>query len=278
MRGDRVEQLLRDLIRIGVKEANPLFGRRLDLRQTRQQQGQAILQAEVLAVAGGVLPDQVNLADTLPEQARGFGNDGLEAAAAERAAILRNDAEGAGMVAALGDFDIGKMFRRSQNARSEVVIKIQAIRRGGRSLGAFDQIGDALQLVDADDGVHLRQLLPDVAVEALHQAAGDDQLLRAAHLFVLGHLEDGIDRFFLGGIDKTARVYDQDVGLIRMRRQLVPAGGKLPHHYFAVDKIFGTAQTDKSDFQGCGSSKKCSLRSVLFKDSTRVAAHRMHNR
>src|SRR6266702_2873180 len=29
----------------------------------------------------------------------------------------------------------------------------------------------------------------------------------------------------------------------------MPAGDKLSHHDFAVDKIFGTAQTDKADFQ-----------------------------
>jgi len=38
--------------------------------------------------------------------------------------------------------------------------------------------------------------------------------------------------------------------MIGMGRQLVPARHKLAHHDFAVDKIFGTAQTDKTDFQG----------------------------
>jgi hypothetical protein len=30
----------------------------------------------------------------------------------------------------------------------------------------------------------------------------------------------------------------------------MPARGKLAHHYFAVDKILGTTETYKTDFQG----------------------------
>ncbi len=65
MRGDRIEQFLRDLVRIRVEEADPLLVRRFDLRQARQQQRQAVLQPEIFAVAGGVLPDQVDLAHAL---------------------------------------------------------------------------------------------------------------------------------------------------------------------------------------------------------------------
>ena len=67
------------------------------------------MQTQVFAVAGGVLADQVDLAHALLEQARGFGNHRFEAPAAELAAILRDHAEGAGMVAALGDLDVGEM-------------------------------------------------------------------------------------------------------------------------------------------------------------------------
>ncbi len=55
-----------------------------------------------------------------------------------------------------------------------------------------------VEFVGADERVHFRHFLADVAAIALHQAAGDDQLLRAADLLVFGHLEDGVDRFLLG--------------------------------------------------------------------------------
>ena len=98
-------------------------------------------------------------------------------------------------------------------------------------------------------GVDLRQLLTDVAAVALHQASRDDQLLGAANPFVFRHFEDRVDGFFLGRVDETAGIYDQNFGLIGMWRQLVAAGHQLPHHHFTVHKVFGTTQTDKTDFQ-----------------------------
>ena len=108
-----------------------------------------------------------------------------------------------------------------------------------------------LEFVGADEGIDFGHFLADVAAIAFHQAAGDDQLLGAADLLVLGHLQDGIDRFFLGGVDETARVDHEHVGLIGMRGEFVAAGDKLPHHDFTIDEVFGTAQTDETDFQAC---------------------------
>ena len=73
--------------------------------------------------------------------------------------------------------------------------------------------------------------------------------MRAADFLVLGHFENGVDGFLLGRIDEAAGVDDEHVGLIGMRRELVPARGELAHHDFAVDQILGTAQADKTDFQ-----------------------------
>ena len=50
-------------------------------------------------------------------QSLGFGDHGFEAARAELAAQLRNDAERAGMIAALGDLDVSRVLRRGENAR-----------------------------------------------------------------------------------------------------------------------------------------------------------------
>ena len=110
---------------------------------------------------------------------------------------------------------------------------------------------DAFQLVGADEGVDFGHFLADIAAIAFHQAAGDDQLFGAADLLVLGHLEDGVHGLLLGGVDEAARVDHQDIGLIGMRRELVALGDELAHHDFAIDEVFGTAQTDKTDFQAC---------------------------
>src|SRR5687768_15832740 len=106
MPGNRVEQFLGDAIGIAIQEANPLGLWSLDLRQPPKQFGQAVLQSKIFAIAGCVLADEVDLADSLPEHPRGFRNHALKAAAAEVAAILRNDAERAGMIAAFGNLDV----------------------------------------------------------------------------------------------------------------------------------------------------------------------------
>ena len=108
---------------------------------------------------------------------------------------------------------------------------------------------DLLDFVGADDGVDFRHLALDLIAIALDQASRHDQLFCPADLLVLGHFEDGVDRFFFGRIDEAAGVDDEHVGLIGMWRELVPAGHKLPHHDFAVNQILGTAQADKTDFQ-----------------------------
>ena len=70
-----------------------------------------------------------------------------------------------------------------------------------------------LQLAGADDGVDFRNVLLDFVAIAFDQAAGDDQLLRAAGSLVLRHLQDGVDRLLLGSVDERAGVDDDDVGV-----------------------------------------------------------------
>ena len=78
---------------------------------------------------------------------------------------LRDDAEGARMVAALGDFDVGKMSRGEPEARRVVVRDVgraardQGHRRGGvRALlrkKPLDDRRNLCDLVEADKRVHL---------------------------------------------------------------------------------------------------------------------------
>ena len=111
-----------DLVGIGVEETHP--AQSVDLRQPFEQQREAVLQAEVFAVAGGVLPDERDFAHALLREALGFGDDRLEAPRAELAAQLRNDAERAGMIAAFGDLDVSRVLRRGQQARRVLVVEI----------------------------------------------------------------------------------------------------------------------------------------------------------
>ena len=154
------------------------------------------------------------------------------------------------MVAAFGDLDVGVMPWRGEDARRQIVIQIQARIRRRLILNAFAYGNDAVDFVGPDNRVDLGHVLADVAAIALDQAAGHDQPFGVADAFVLGHFEDGVDGFLLGRIDKTAGVDDQHIGLIGLRGELMPAGGELAHHDFAVDKILRATETDKTDFQG----------------------------
>ena len=69
---DRVQQPLRNLIRIGVKETHP--AQFLDGCKFFEQQCQSVFQPEILAVAGRVLADQRDLAHAGMRQSLGFRN------------------------------------------------------------------------------------------------------------------------------------------------------------------------------------------------------------
>ncbi len=103
------------------------------------------------------------------------------------------------------------------------------------------------QLSCADHGIHFRHILADLVAIALHQAAGHDQLARIAGDFVLGHLQDGVDRFLLGFIDERAGVHHQDVRRLGTVRNLRPGPVKQAHHDLAVDQVFGATQAYKAN-------------------------------
>ena len=123
------EQARGDLVGVGVEEAQPAqagqYGERVE------QLREAVFEAEVFAVAGGVLADEGDLANALRDEVLGLGDDGTHAPRTELAAQLRDDAEGAGVVAAFGDLDVGGGARRGEDARSRVVVEVVGERGGG---------------------------------------------------------------------------------------------------------------------------------------------------
>ena len=120
--GDRVEKFASDLVGIGVEKAHP--AEIFNGGEFLEQQSEAVFEAEVFAVASGVLADEGNLADAAAGEAFGLGDHGFEAARTKLAAQLGNDAESAGMVAAFGNLDVRHVAGRGENARRGVVVKI----------------------------------------------------------------------------------------------------------------------------------------------------------
>ena len=184
-----------------------------------------------------------------------FLDDRLNRPAAIMAAHFRDDAEGALIVAALGNLHVGVVPGRHALARRVRIVDV------GRQVHAEDRLfveghrdggaggarlpgheaREAFDLSSSVDRVDLRNLLLQLIAIALGHAAGDDQLAAGNLLFELGHLQNGVDRFLLGAIDKGAGVHDLHVGLRRVGGNLVPVLLGHAEHDLGVDEILGTA-------------------------------------
>src|SRR5216683_1102320 len=87
----RIQQFLRDAIRIGVQETNPQ--QFVDVRQRGQQLRQPVAQPEILAVRRSVLADQSDFARARCSKIFCFAQNRFEAAAAEFTTQFRDDKE-----------------------------------------------------------------------------------------------------------------------------------------------------------------------------------------
>jgi len=121
------------------------------------------------------------------------------------------------------------------------------------------RVEDGFEFSGADDGVYFGDILLDFVAVALDEAAGDDEPLRfaAVLLFVLNHLEDGVDGLLLGGVDEAACVDDDDLGVFCAGGELGPVVVEQAHHDLGVNEVLGAAERDEADlwtFEGtrCG--------------------------
>ena len=111
---------------------------------------------------------------------------------------------------------------------------------------------DRFELAGADDGVDLGDVSADLVAVSLDEAAGDDEFADASAVgdLVLDHLEDGVDRLLLGGVDEGAGVDDEDVGVFGTGGKLGAVVVEQAHHHFGVDEIFRAAERDEAYLWG----------------------------
>ncbi len=127
--GDGFEEAGGDLVGVGVEEAEPAEAG--EGGEGVEELGEAFGEAEIFAVAGGVLADEGDLADALGDEVLGLGEDGADAAGAELAAELGDDAEGAGVIAAFGDLDVGGGAGGGEDAGCGVGVEVVGEGGGG---------------------------------------------------------------------------------------------------------------------------------------------------
>ena len=73
---DGVEEARGDFVGVGVEEAEPAEAG--EWGEGFEEVGETVFQAEVFAVAGGVLADEGDFADALGDEVLGFGDDGAD--------------------------------------------------------------------------------------------------------------------------------------------------------------------------------------------------------
>ena len=100
----------------------------------------------------------------------------------------------------------------------------------------------------AEEQVHFRQRLLELALVPLHHAAHRDDGLAHAGRLVLAGLDDGVERFLLRRVDEPARVDHDHLGLREIVRVLGATIGELGEVPFAVDGILVAAQCDEAEF------------------------------
>lgn len=218
--GDGLDELVAPMRGVGVEQANPevaLDG--VELAQERRQCGAAAgvhgrarigtLLPRIHAEEGRVLGNQIEFFHAFFDELARLGDDAFDGATAMAAPDLRDDAERAGMVAALGDLDVGGVFRSEPKTRGVEVRDVGRTGRdeifrdvfGGAFLGEqpFDDGRDFGDLVEADKGVDLVvEGRGQVLGKPLGHAAGDDEFLLFAtllHAAVLVDLQNVADGF-----------------------------------------------------------------------------------
>ncbi len=139
---------------------------------------------------------------------------------------LRDRAERATHVAALGDLHVGVRHAAGEQPRGLRVVEVAGRRRAHPRLppvGLVHELHDAVQLRGPEDRVDLRNLRADLAAVPLGEAARHDERPRPPALLELRELEDRVDRLLARPVDEGAGVDHEAVGGLRGRRR---SGGR----------------------------------------------------
>ena len=221
--GHRVEQLVVHPIRMRGQEANTLDA--VNAVDHAQQIGQIGAVAEILAIAIDDLAQERHFLHALRRQRADFARDVADRPAALDAAPKRDDAERAGVRAAVHDRDVGRHQRAALVCGQDQVAVLNGVALARFSFEQRERFTLA-QIIDERRGfrgghehIDPRELLLEcaVALDADHAAHDGDDRLR---LFLL----DGLERlnvaisFVFGALAHDARVEHDHVRVARVIR------------------------------------------------------------
>lgn len=168
----------------------------------------------------------------------GFGNNGFHWSGNVLPAHEGNGAEGAGAVAAFGDFEVGVVMGRGEDAFANqlmLIVSAKAVEERGK-------------LECAKPAVNIGDFVSQIVFVAVGEAAGDEDFFHATGFLFVHILQDGVDGLFFGGLNEAAGVDDDDIGI----GVALMGGGdvvavELTEEDFAVNEVFGAAEGDDAD-------------------------------
>ena len=210
--------------------------------------------AQVKAIGRGVLADHQQFAHAAGDQLLGLAHHRMGRAADKAAAQIGDDAELAGVIAALGNLQIGVVARRQPHlGRGQQVD--ERVRRGRH--GQVHGVQHLLVLVGTRDGQH-------AGVDARDVFGFGAQAARHDHPAVFRkRLADGFEAFGLGAVQKAAGVHDHRVRALVLRADRITLGPQAGQDALAVHQRLGAAERDHADGRLAAAARGCARRRVV---------------
>ena len=189
---------------------------------------------DVHAVGAGVLRHHQQLFGAALDQRFGFFQHFMHRPAVQIAAQTGDDAEGAAVITAFRNFQIGIVARGELDASSRHQVHERIVRLGQVLVDVVHHLAGGVWAGHGQHrGVHVGDHL---AVVARAQTAGDDHLA----VFVQ-RLADGVQRFGHGRINKATGVDHHQVGAIVAGGDFIAFGAQSGEDVFRVNQRLGTA-------------------------------------
>src|SRR5436309_2553148 len=186
---------------------------------------------------GQVLRDEIDLDGALRLEELRLSYDIRQCERSVPSAHERNRTERATVIAPFTDLEVanvGQISREEPDSRMN--------RRHIVDQPALVKLGDQpIDLRGAKEEIDFRQRLDKLVFVPLNHASDANDSAAGARLLESSRLDERIDRFLLGGVYKPARVHDDDLGLIEVRRELRATVGELSDVALAVDRILVAA-------------------------------------
>lgn len=156
------------------------------------------------------------------------------------------------VIAALGNFQIGVIFRRCEDPAIFRLVGVNIVEALVALAGQHlpDRVRNIVIRARAKHAVNLRQLLQNFLLIALGETAGDEDFLDSSLCFQLRHGQNVVNGLCLCGFNEAAGVDNDEFRTVGVWADLIARLPQQPEHMLGVDLIFGAAKRDHADRMG----------------------------